>query len=396
MQHVQIFAAFVISVAATLIAVPPVRQFAISRNWVDKPDGGRKLHRRPIVCVGGITILVGLIAGCVYLIAVSNLLPYELAWPPPFVVAGAAVVFTMGLVDDVRGLTFRTKFVIQIAAAYLLIMGGLRLDLATALIPGINADLAFYLTLPVTMLWIVGIVNAVNLVDGLDGLAAGLTLIAMTSFALVYGVAGEMSLVLLALPIIGALTGFLTRNFNPASIFMGNSGSYLLGYLLAVFSIQTPTHSNPIVSVMIVLVILGLPVLDTAYSFLRRFLNGSSPFTADCDHVHHRLVRRYSHRAAVMIMYAVGALLGTAGVAMAGSESNVAVTVFAAVIFSGLVGLRLLGYVPLAFRRLVVPEKSTSMDGSQEAPRTTSNGRASQPRPRFGARIRSLKSSSQT
>ncbi|NNE35348.1 MAG: undecaprenyl/decaprenyl-phosphate alpha-N-acetylglucosaminyl 1-phosphate transferase, partial [Rhodothermales bacterium] len=185
-------------------------------------------------------------------------------------------------------------------------------------------------------------------------------------------------------------------NFNPASIFMGNSGSYLLGYALAVFSIQTPTHADPIVSVMIVLVILGLPVLDTAYSFLRRFLNGTSPFTADSDHVHHRLVRRYSHRTAVVIMYAVGALLGTAGVVMAGSEFNVAVTVFAAVIFAGIVGLRLLGYVPLAFRRLVVPEKSSSLNGTREALSPTSNGHARRPRPRFGARMRSLESSSQT
>lgn len=327
---VQLFGALIVSVCAASIVLPAVRSLAVKRGWVDRPDGDRKIHRRPIAVVGGIGIVVGTAAGVIYLVSIADTLPIESLLPPFPILLGAAVMFATGLYDDLRGLSFRRKFVLQAVAAYLLILGGAHFELSSL---GLDIEAGSFfeatLSIPITLLWIVGLINAINLVDGLDGLASGLSLIAFSSLALVFAISGNLAAVAIAIPFVGGLTAFLFHNFNPARIFMGDSGSYFLGYCLAAYSLYAPTHGDPIIAFLVLFVILGIPLLDTLYAMLRRALKGSSPFIPDRDHIHHRLIRRFSHRVAVLILYAVATGLGMSGILMAVLNRGSALTIFA-------------------------------------------------------------------
>ena len=316
----ELFGAVLISLVSTLLAIPPVRRIALHYRWVDCPDGKRKLHRGAIVCVGGIAILVGAATGLIYLTSIANVVRLQLEMKTLAVIAGALAMFVMGLADDVRGLGFKSKLIIQTVTAVLLTFAGFRLDIAGVLYPD-PGGAAEILNIPATVLWIVGIVNAMNFIDGLDGLAAGLSLISLVSLAIVFGLGGEPGLIMFVLPVVGAAGGFLIPNFNPATLFMGNSGSYLLGFVLASYSIHAPAHANPLISLVIVVVILGVPIVDTALAILRRCSNGTSPFHPDRGHIHHQLVKLFSHRKAVIILYLDAVSLGLMGIAMAESHT---------------------------------------------------------------------------
>jgi UDP-GlcNAc:undecaprenyl-phosphate/decaprenyl-phosphate GlcNAc-1-phosphate transferase len=307
---------FLIALGVTALCTPIVRMLALRFGWVDAPDGERKLHRAPTPAIGGVAIAAGLAAALAYLVVIDAAAIGIVNLPVPAIWLGAALILVTGFVDDTRGIGFKGKFFVQVVVAYLLLHAGLRLDLSA--LPFLSGDIygEALISIPITMLWIVGVINAVNLLDGLDGLAAGVSLIAFSALSLIFAINGQVGLALASLIISGALVGFLFYNFNPASIFMGDSGSLVLGYLLAALSLAGWGHAEPGIALLVPVVVLGLPLLDTFVAIVRRLRAGKAVFAPDRDHIHHRLARRLPQRLAVLTLYGAGAVFALAAILM--------------------------------------------------------------------------------
>lgn len=293
-----------------------IQRSALRNGWVDEPASTRKIHSAPTPTVGGLGIAAGLTAGVSVLLVALTVDGLFLTLPTGVFWLGALVMVVTGFVDDTRTVSFKKKFFIQSAVAYGLLYFGYGIDVDALLPVDLSSYHATLLTVPVTMGWVVGVMNAVNFIDGLDGLAGGVILVVLATFGAAFGLQGEWGLALTALVIMGALFGFLRHNFHPASIFMGDSGSLLLGYLAAVFPLLAPMSEQPVVNVLIPVAALGLPILDTSTSIVRRVINYQSIFNADKDHIHHRLLRRFPEPKAVMWMYVVATWFGITAVLM--------------------------------------------------------------------------------
>ncbi len=289
---------------------------------LDRPTQARKVHKRVTPTGGGIAIAAGLAVGLGVLWGFWG--PFPGAVQSLSFWGGAAIMLATGYWDDKHALDAKAKFAFQLGAAYLLLHSGTILPLsgghADALSPDVVAGAlpfseALYI-IPLSMLWIVGIINAVNLIDGLDGLATGIIGIAFLACAALFGVKGEIALTAVGIVMAGALVGFLPHNFKPATIFMGDSGSLLLGYLLAGYTLQGPLHTDPVLALLILPVLLGVPILDTGTAIVRRFASARTIFAPDRRHVHHRLVDRGTEQGAVLTLYGVGAWFGSAAVLM--------------------------------------------------------------------------------
>ena len=344
MLYIVLGTAFILSLATTLALGYPVCRLAIRMDWVDRPDGERKLHSQSTPAIGGIAIAGGFLAGLLYLASIQQILPFHLTMPPPGLWLGAFIMIGVGFYDDVQGLGFRQKLMLQLIAAFLLIHAGFRFDLSNVGILAGDPYLQALYSIPLTALWIVGLINAINLIDGLDGLAAGVTYIALACLAFIFGSQGQVVLVVLVLPLIGALAGFLIHNFRRASMFMGDSGSLFLGFILAAASLQGATHPDPTLSILIPVLVLGLPVLDTGLCILRRALIGRSIFSPDHDHIHHRLARRWSPTRVVMTLYLVALVFGCAAIAMTRLNTGPATLILLTTVLLTVGGIYLLGY----------------------------------------------------
>lgn len=330
---------------ASAVLVSLMRNVAIERRWVDRPDNDRKVHRKPIPTVGGIAIGLGILVGLTLLYSIRSWLPFGLPVPSPAVIIACGAMVIMGFIDDTRSLGFKSKLVVQLIVAYMLIHVGFRFDLSGLSFFANDPYLEATYSSIITMFWIVGIINAINLLDGLDGLAAGVSVIAFVTFSVIMLLAGNVGMVAIAIVVSGSLGGFLIYNSNPASIFMGDSGSLLLGSLLAVFSLESQVHSDAVVSVLIPIVVLGLPILDTNLSIVRRLVSRSGVFSPDRDHIHHRLLIHWSPRAAVYILYAIAASFGLIAVIMTTVSPTIAFGLFAFALLAISVGIYALGYV---------------------------------------------------
>ncbi len=313
------------SFALTPVAIRIARRFDI----VDRP-GPRKIHRAPIPRIGGLAIFGGFacgLAAAVFTTGYANLLPARTGYWGALA-AGAVGMLLLGLVDDVVGVSFRGKFAVQILASLVVWTAGFRIALLTHPLDGHRIELG-WLSLPVTVLWIVGITNAINLLDGLDGLAAGCALITTTTIAIIAAHGGRVAVTAIGVALVGSLIGFLRYNFNPARIFLGDSGSLFLGFVLAVISIHGSAKGPAAVATIAPLLVLGLPILDTALAVARRLYrlgsetarsgNGAGwairnldvMFRPDRGHVHHQLLDLgLGHRAAVLVLYVVMIALG--------------------------------------------------------------------------------------
>ena len=322
--------AFVVSLLWALWLVPQVRGFAMNRGWYDAPDGYRKIHVTPIPNVGGIAIMASVLGGLGVLLLTSPWLPEAVASmaPPPLVVLGAVLIALVGFWDDLHDLHFRPKFVAQVIVSALVIASGFRIELFDVALG--DGTLALAVSIGLTVVWMVGVMNAVNFIDGMDGLAAGAVALAFAGLAGVYALSGDVGGLLVAAAMAGALLGFLRYNTNPASIFMGDSGSLFLGFMLAAFALRTPTHADPVLAYVIPAVAMGLPVLDTGVAITRRLLRGTSPFAADRDHIHHRLSLRTTHRHTVRLLHALSLFFALGAVAMAAAPPVIAWVLFGA------------------------------------------------------------------
>jgi UDP-GlcNAc:undecaprenyl-phosphate/decaprenyl-phosphate GlcNAc-1-phosphate transferase len=349
-------AACLISLVLSVLVTPLVRRFALRIGAVSTP-GGRHVHSRSIPRLGGIGLAF---AWAVPVVALSlrdgsMLRALEGQWLQVVtVVGGGAALCTVGALDDVRGLRSLYKLAAQVVVAIIAFACGFHIQAIHLPLFGTLEMGAF--ALPVTILWIVGVTNAVNLIDGLDGLATGVAFFAAFTSFVIAAISGSVFVALTMAALMGALVGFLFFNFNPARIFMGDSGSYFLGFVLATTALAgggLQQKASTAVSLLVPILALGLPIFDTLFSMFRRLIERRPIFSADRGHVHHRLLDLgLTHRRAVMILYAVSSVLAAGAIAVSlGRSWHVGLALLSvSLVFVGFV--RFLGYFEyLHFRK---------------------------------------------
>ncbi len=349
----------IVSLLTVVLLTPIVRWISLRLRVEDASTEDRKIHKGAIPTMGGIAIFFGAMAAFLF----GYLLSPEFAqlvdeglWA---VLLGATLICITGMLDDVISLNFKTKFAIQIATAiFTVVFGEHRIN--EILNPfGENIVLSEPFSSLLTVVWIVGICNAVNLIDGLDGLAAGVVGIGAGTMAMISMLYGDVALALGYGAIAGATFGFLRYNFNPATIFMGDTGALFIGYLMACMPLfHAPSATDGIIWIQVL--ILGFPVADTLLAPVRRLLSGSHPFKADREHIHHRLMffMGLSHKHTVLRIYSisivlcVAALLTVFAVQALGQKGTVIIYLIAiCVAMLGAFGLRRLGYFTAIVRR---------------------------------------------
>ena len=313
------------ALAAALVLTPLVILLARKLRLVDRP-GLRKVHAHEVPRVGGIAIVGAFLCGLAPLglarwAGLADWFGYTgdprvtVVDPQILAFMGAGIfIFLLGLMDDVFTIRARYKFLGQVVAALAVCNAGIRIDtLAVPVLLEGGVDFG-PLSWPITVVWIVGITNAVNLIDGLDGLAAGIGLITTTVVAAISAHFGQLQMLALAMAMAGATGGFLVFNRNPARIFMGDGGSLFLGFMLATGSVLFSCTKGTFVGLALPALALGVPIFDTFFCMLRRFLQRRSPFAPDRNHIHHRMLRRgLTHRATVNLLYLVTLLAAGGG-----------------------------------------------------------------------------------
>ncbi|MBQ6756473.1 MAG: undecaprenyl/decaprenyl-phosphate alpha-N-acetylglucosaminyl 1-phosphate transferase [Oscillospiraceae bacterium] len=328
----------------SFITTPIVRLFAQKVGAVDVPKDSRRVHNHPIPRMGGLAIFIGFVLSVVLFADVDNQMRG--------ILLGAVIIVVVGVVDDITPLPALLKLVIQIAAALVAVAFGVRIEFLANPIwwsETMYLDLSF-LSIPITVLWIVGLTNAVNLIDGLDGLACGVSAIASIAMMTIALAMGQWNTAVILAALVGACFGFMPFNLNPARIFMGDTGALMLGYVMACISITGLLKFYAIISFAVPLLALGLPIFDTAFAIIRRLAHGQNPMSPDRGHFHHRLIDMgLSQKQAVALLYAISAILGFAAVLIATSgEMRAIVLVFAfCVAFA----------IGLALMRSVYPER---------------------------------------
>lgn len=302
-EYLSIICAGLTAFALAIVIVPHIIKQARERNLVDIPDH-RKEHKSPIPTMGGIAIFCGLILSIGTWGGISAIQELK------FILFGIIGLFLIGIYDDLKDLKANKKFIVQFVIASIVTASGVRVESLQGLFGVEELPLiAQYVT---TILIIVGVTNAVNLIDGIDGLAGGIAAFNAFVFAILFFLRGEIIYTLLAISLAGALCGFLRYNFNPAQIFMGDTGSLFVGFLLAVFGIkylQTPVQDAGS-TLVIVYGLLILPVFDTLRVVGVRIWKGKSPFAPDRNHIHHLLIKTgYNHKQSAIIMYIANLIL---------------------------------------------------------------------------------------
>ncbi len=307
---------FVIAFVFSFAMTPVVKRFAFKIKAVDVPRDGRRMHKKPIPRLGGLAIIFGFM--------VSSLCFGQMTKGLTSILIAAMIIAVMGIVDDVKALDAKPKFLIQIIAALIVVLWGeLRIEVFTNPLVWSGAPyvvLPMWVSVVLSVIWIVFITNAVNFIDGLDGLAAGVSAIMSVSLVFIAARLGEYSVAIIGTALMGACFGFLPYNFNPAKIFMGDTGSTFLGFILATLSIQGVFKSYAVISFAVPLLILGLPLFDAVFAMIRRVMKGQSPMQADRGHLHHRLIDMgFSQKQTVFILYAISGVLGITAVVLAES-----------------------------------------------------------------------------
>jgi UDP-GlcNAc:undecaprenyl-phosphate/decaprenyl-phosphate GlcNAc-1-phosphate transferase len=341
--------AFAASAGVGTVLIPLIRDHALKRGLVDHALSSRKIHKTPVPRLGGIGIAAAFFLALIAL-AVLNARIRGWVTAEPLktfgLLAGGLGIVALGIVDDTRGVRARHKLLGQLAVAALVYACGYRVDaIANPFGPSIHLGI---LGLPFTMLWVAGVINALNLIDGLDGLAGGVAFLATTTTLAIAAMNGAPLMVLVAAALAGATLAFLFFNFNPASIFMGDTGSMFLGFVLATTAIGTHQTASAGTAILIPILVLGIPIGDTLLSMGRRALRGVPMFGADRGHIHHRLLDRgLSQRQAVLVLYAFTAFLGLGAIALTYVSLSSAVLVIA--VLGGVVYtfLRMLGFFDL-------------------------------------------------
>ena len=326
--------ALLVAFAISLLTTPLAKKLALKVGAIDMPGkagtaSARHLHAAPTPRMGGLAIFLGFFF--------SVLLFAPLGSKNVSMLIGAVVIVLLGALDDIYDIPARYKLVVQFAAAAVAVAGGNQINFFSRLmaLDGGRWQLGA-LSIPATLLWIVLITNAVNLIDGLDGLAAGVSTISCVSLVIIALVYSNPGVAILTSALAGGCIGFLPYNRPPAKIFMGDTGSTLLGYVMAVASIQGLFKFYAIISFVIPFFMLGVPIFDTCFAFIRRIAHGQSPMHADRSHVHHRLIDMgFNQKQAVAVLYVVSAILGLSAVVLTTSGPVKAMLLLLALCFAG-------------------------------------------------------------
>ena len=304
-------AALLTAAVVAFITTPVVRTLAFRVGAVDVPRDNRRMHNHPIPRMGGLAIFFGFI--------LSALIFVPLDVPLRGMLLGAVIIVILGIFDDIYALPALPKLLVQIAAASVAVVMGNRIEILSN--PNIFSSSPYWelgwLSIPISVFWIVGITNAVNLIDGLDGLACGVSTISSMTMLVIALTVAEPDVALLMAALAGGCIGFLPYNLNPAKIFMGDTGSTFLGFILATVSIEGLFKSYAIISFAVPFLMLGLPIFDTCFAILRRVSHGQSPMAPDRGHIHHRLIDMgFNQKQAVAVLYVISAILGLSAVVL--------------------------------------------------------------------------------
>ena len=277
--------AFLTAGLISFALTPLAKKFAIKIGAIDVPKDDRRMHTKPIPRLGGIAVFIGFLITAMIFVDINR--------PLQGILIGALIIVLLGIIDDVIPLHAVLKLMVQIIAALIVIWHGTRIDVLSN--PNIWSDVQYIhlsaiWSYPITLIWIVIITNSVNLIDGLDGLSVGVSSIASITLLLIAIIVSELNIVLIMAALAGACIGFLPYNLNPAKIFLGDTGSTFLGFILACISIHGLFKFYAIISFAVPFLVLGLPIFDTLFAVFRRISHGKSPMSADRGHVHHRLM----------------------------------------------------------------------------------------------------------
>src|SRR5271163_1409913 len=337
---------FLSSLILSLILTRYVRALAHAHGWLEPPQLDRHVHTTPIPRIGGVAIYVSFTVVVVAALLVQRALGPSFL--PPIksylvLLGSALIIFLLGLVDDLYGVGPYGKFLVQAVAATILFMGGYgihRLDLISS-----GKTLTSFIGLPLTILWVLLITNAFNLIDGLDGLAAGSAFFSTIVVLVLSLVVPNATVTLLTIALAGVILGFLRFNFHPASIFLGDSGSMFIGFMLAALALEGSQKAPTMIAVAIPVVAFGFPILDVALAISRRFLGGKPLFAGDRDHIHHKLLKRgLSQRGAVLVLYGVTTVFAVLSLVLLHDAAMIAL-VLAMIGIGVALGVQYLGYV---------------------------------------------------
>lgn len=324
---------FLLAMLVSYILTPYIKKLAFKIGAVDRPDN-RKVHKRIMPRLGGLAIYIAFMIGCV-----ASL---ELTWDVCGILLGGTLIVALGVADDVYQLPAKVKLLGQIAAACVLVAFDIRIEWVNNPLGGyIYLDM---LSIPWTIFWVISFTNVVNLIDGLDGLAAGVSAIASLTVILVAIQMGYFHVAILTAALAGGIIGFIRYNFNPATIFMGDTGSMFIGYMLAAISVYGAVKTAATIALIVPAIALGLPILDTAFAIMRRYANGRPIFQPDKGHLHHRLLAQgMSHKEAVLFMYGITAVLCIGAVLWAEMDGFYAALIIAVIMTAVAVGAKKIG-----------------------------------------------------
>jgi UDP-GlcNAc:undecaprenyl-phosphate GlcNAc-1-phosphate transferase len=328
----RIAAALVAALLISFIATPVVKSLAEKMGAVDVPKDGRRMHDHPIPRMGGLAIFLGFL--------LSTLIFVPLTTSMRGMLLGGVIIVILGIFDDIYALPALPKLLVQIAAALVAVSQGNVIQVISN--PNLFSDHAYWSlgawAVPVSVIWIVAITNAVNLIDGLDGLAVGVATISSLTMLVIAMLVSDNIVALVMAALAGGCIGFLPYNSNPAKIFMGDTGSTFLGFVLATMSIQGLFKFYTIISFAVPFLMLGLPLFDTCFAILRRLSKGQNPMSPDRSHVHHRLIDMgFSQKQAVAILYVISAILGLCAVVLTTSGALKAIVLLCALCLAGLI-----------------------------------------------------------
>lgn len=350
--------AFIVSFVFVCAVTPILIKVGIKFGFVDQVNQ-RKIHRGAIPRIGGIGISLGTMLPIFLLFYVRGGIHIETPNNIYLFFVGGLSISLLGLLDDIKGVNAKVKLLFQIGIAVMATMHGALIQSIPT--PWGQLELGFF-SYPLTVFWIIGIINAFNLIDGMDGLSSGITLFSALTIAMLAIVNGTpyLPVALVGLALAGAVTGFLIYNFNPAKIFMGDSGSMFIGYILAVLSLKSQSKAHAVVSIMVPIIAMGLPILDTTLAFLRRILRHQSIFAADKQHIHHFLLSLgFNQRKTVLILYAISILFTILSMVMIFNknvDTFLIVLIFAIIVF---VIITKLGYVEMIYGKFRVKKENS-------------------------------------
>ncbi len=352
---------FLVALLITFATTPLAKILAHKIGAVDIPKDNRRVHTTPIPRLGGLAIYFGFIVSVFAFGGMERWLTG--------ILLGSAIIVALGIIDDIKPLPAIVKLVVQIIAALVVVYYG-EVTIGFITHPNIfnrGTFLQFgeFTAVAVTVLWIVGVTNAVNLIDGLDGLAAGVSSIASIAIMFIALLSGSGNIAaivaLVTAAVAGSCMGFLPYNFNPAKIFMGDTGATFLGFILATLSIQGLLKTATVISFGLPLLVLALPIFDTGFAIFRRLKNGKPIMEADRGHLHHRLIDMgFSQRQTVLILYTLSAILGISAIILTGSGAMTATVLILSLLIFVIAGAR---YMQIPVRETV---ESNDEDSSQE------------------------------